>query len=416
ENEQGTPVIVTQESDGSDGQGFDDDENGEDLEDESQDLPDWDGNERVNIALYGVDTREDGDSSRSDTIIIVSIDPETNEVGMMSIPRDLQVDIPDLGTEKINAAYSHGGRALTKAVVEFHFDINVHYYAEVDFTGFINIVDTIGGVVIDNPAVLKDDNYEWTRVYFPTGPQHMDGEAALQYVRSRYDDNDFARGMRQQQVLRALREQGVRLNLITQVRSLLRDVEENFRTDLSMRESLALARMANNIESDDIQSYSIIECTTEDYVPDLYYYLVPDWDCIDGILAEMIPPDDGAADTEDSDEGSDGNEGEEADEEINHNASILIENGTFVDGFAGQSQDVLLNAGYQDVDIRQSAEAGNVPNSMILGYGIDEATAEDVAAQLGFDPSTIELDDGDHAEGYEIIVILGEDAPDTDTN
>jgi polyisoprenyl-teichoic acid--peptidoglycan teichoic acid transferase len=398
ENPEGTPVIVTQEPSGE-GAGFEDD----DFDDESEDLPDWDGSERINVALYGIDSREDGESARSDTIIIVTIDPETDEVGMMSIPRDLQVDIPELGTEKINAAYAQGGRALTRAVVEYHFQIDIHYYAEVDFTGFINIVDTIGGVVIDNPAVLKDDNYEWTRVYFPTGVQHMDGERALQYVRTRYDDNDFARGQRQQQVLRAMRQQGVRLNLITQVRSLLQDVEENFRTDLSMRQSLALARIANDIDNDDIRSYSIIDCTTEDYVPDQYYYLIPDWDCIHDQMADIFPEQE--QDTEDL---------------IDYDAEILVENGTFIDGLASRTRDALLEAGYESVDVRQSDVAGEIGNSVIRGSRISEETLTDIAEQLGFDPDIveIELDDPDEPlpDGYDVMVLLGDDSPDPDAD
>ncbi len=396
ENPEGTPVIVTREPDGT-GQGFEDD----DFDDESEDLPDWDGSERINIALYGVDSREEGETARSDTIIIVTIDPETEEVGMMSIPRDLQVNIPDLGEEKINAAYAHGGRALTRAVVEYHFEIDVHYYAEVDFVGFINIVDRIGGVVIDNPAVIKDDNYEWTRVYFPTGVQHMEGERALEYVRTRYDDNDFARGHRQQQVLRAMRQQGVRLNLITQVRSLLRDVEENFRTDLSMRQSLALARMANDIDNDDIESYSIIECTTESWVGG--YYLIPDWDCIHDQMAEIFPEQE-----------------MDADELIDYDADILVENGTFVDGLAGRTRDTLTEAGYSSVDIQQSDDAGDVVNSVIRGAGVSEETLRDIAEQLGFDPDIVEIELDDQSapppDGYDILILLGDDAPEPDSS
>jgi polyisoprenyl-teichoic acid--peptidoglycan teichoic acid transferase len=402
ENPEGTPVIVTQQPE-TNSAGFAEED--DDFDDESADLPEWDGSERINIALYGVDSREngDGESVRSDTIILVTIDPSTHEVGMMSIPRDLQVDIPGLGTEKINAAYAQGGRALTRAVVEYHFDIDIHYYAEVDFVGFVNIVNTVGGVVIDNPAVIKDDNYEWTRVYFPAGVQHLDGENALRYVRTRYDDNDFARGQRQQQVLRALREQGVRLNLITRVRSLLRDVEENFRTDLSMRQSLALARIANDIDNDDIQSYSIIECTSEDYVPDQYYYLVPDWDCIHGVMAEAFPSSTGESIADDDAV------------DVNYSASVLVENGTFVNGLAGRNSQALTEAGFQDVDIRQSDDAGNYPTSSITGYGVSEETLRHIAEQLELDPSVIKQDDGSHPDGYEIIVILGEDATDSES-
>lgn len=397
DNPEGTPVIVTREP-GDGDRGFADYDDDEDIDDESADLPEWDGSEQINIALFGVDSREEGDTARSDTIIIVSIDPESGAVGMMSIPRDLQVSIPDIGDDKINAAYSHGGRALTRAVVEYHFGLDIHYYAEVDFVGFINIVDTIGGVVIDNPAVIKDDNYEWTRAYFPTGVQHLDGEEALQYVRTRYDDNDFARGQRQQQVLRALRQQGVRLNLITQVRSLLRDVEENFRTDLSMRQSLALARIANDIDNEDIESYSIVECTSDSWVGG-GYYLIPDWDCIDNLMAEYFP------ETEQDDE-----------EAVNYNADVLVENGTFVDGLAGRSRDALEEAGYSSVDISQSDDAGNIVNSVVRGAGVSEETLRDIAEQLGFDPDIVEiqLDDPDMPPpaDYDVQVLLGDDAPD----
>jgi LCP family protein required for cell wall assembly len=348
--------------------------------------------------LLGVDSRADEDGpARSDTIIIVTIDPTTNEVGMLSIPRDLQVQIPDLGLEKINAAYAQGGRELTRAVVEYHFEIDVHYYAEVDFVGFINIVDIVGGVVVDNHTLIKDDNYEWTRVYFPTGLQHMDGETALQYVRTRYDDNDFARGLRQQQVLKALRQQGVRLNLITKARDLLEEVEESFRTDLSFRQQLALARMANDIDSEDIQSYSILEGTTEEYVPGAYYYLIPDWDAIHEIVHEMIPPDERDRDDEDVDPV--------------YTASVLVENATFVDQLAARSSNMLIEAGYVNVDAAQSPSAGDHPTSEIHVFNGYYDTARDIANLIGLDPDHIVVENGSHPNGYDIVVVLGDDAP-----
>src|SRR5690606_27223602 len=98
--------------------------------------------ERVNIVLLGVDDRRDGEVPRSDTMIIVTIDPATKKVGMLSIPRDLLVTIPSFGDDKINAAYpvgsqsEIGGPALVIATIEYNFEIPIHYYAEVDFHGF----------------------------------------------------------------------------------------------------------------------------------------------------------------------------------------------------------------------------------------------------------------------------------------
>jgi polyisoprenyl-teichoic acid--peptidoglycan teichoic acid transferase len=366
---------------------------------EGVDLPDWGADDRINIMLLGVDSRDqDGDVGRSDTIIIVTIDPKTNEVGMMSIPRDLQVEIPGLGLEKINAAYAQGGRDLTRAVVEYHFDIPIHYWAEVDFVGFINIVDIAGGVVVDNPALIKDDNYEWTRVYFPTGLQHMNGETALRYVRTRYDDNDFARGMRQQQVLVALRQQGVRLNLITRARELLEEVEDSFRTNLTFRQSLALARMANDIESENITSYSIIEATHEEWNPPAPYYLIPNWDAIHEIVREMIPPEEtGVGHTADSD------------------AFILVQNGTFVDQLAARNRQRLNDEGYTAVETGQAEDAGEHLASQIFVYGDRRETALHIADILGLDPESIVMENGEHPGGYDIVVILGDDAPNADS-
>jgi polyisoprenyl-teichoic acid--peptidoglycan teichoic acid transferase len=394
EEEDGTlRVVPHDDDDGDQGDDFDD------IDFDEPELPDWGADERINIMLLGVDSRgEDDGPARSDTIILVTIDPKTNEVGMMSIPRDLQVEIPGLGPEKINAAYAQGGRELTRAVVEYHFDIDIHYYASVDFVGFINIVDIVGGVIVNNPAVVKDDNYEWTRVYFPTGLQHMDGETALRYVRTRYDDNDFARGYRQQQVLRALRQQGVRLNLITRVRDLLEEVEESFRTDLSLRQQLALARMANDIDSEDIQSYSILEGTTEEYVPGRYYYLIPDWDVIHEIMRDMIPPEDRQRERDD-------------DIQPVYAASVLVENATFVDRLAARSSDTLIEAGYDNVDVAQSASAGGQPTSQIIVYNGMTDTALDIAELIGLDPDQIIVENGSHPSGYDIVVVLGDDAP-----
>jgi polyisoprenyl-teichoic acid--peptidoglycan teichoic acid transferase len=396
ENPDGSISAVVDEPDDSDDDDF------EDISSED-DLPDWDNNERINIALFGVDSREEDEIARSDTIIIVSIDPEDKTVGMLSIPRDLEVQIPDVGLDKINSAYARGvaqpeftGPSFARAVIEFNFDITIHYYAEVDFVGFINIVDTIGGVIIDNPALIKDDNYEWTRVYFATGPQHMDGATALRYVRTRYDDNDFARGMRQQQVLRALRQQGVRLNLITRVRDLLEDVGESFRTDLSIRQTLALARMANDIDGDNITSYSIIEATTEQWLPGEPYYLIPDWDEVHRIVNEMIPPDEDRSPDDDSDV-------------PDHAASVLIQNATFVDRLAARHSEELINQGYTNIETGQADNAGDQPSSQLIVYGNHISTARDIASILGISSESIVQEEGSHPNGYSIVIVLGDD-------
>lgn len=286
-NAQGTPELVLVTPD-----------------DRSVQLPDWDAKDRINILLLGVDRREAEEVPRSDTIIIVTIDPLTKDVGMLSIPRDLLVTIPGYGDDKINAAYALGasspitGPGLVRATIEYNFGIPIHYYAEVDFEGFVRIVDTLGGVVVDVPAPIKDDeypgeDYNYTRVYFAPGLQHMDGRTALRYVRTRHDDSDFARGYRQQQVLRALRDQGLRLDLIRKAPTLVNQLADAVRTDLTPTQVLALAKLGTEIPRERIRSFTLLPATEDYWQPGQPYYLLPNWPAIQAILDEMFPPREG---------------------------------------------------------------------------------------------------------------------------
>ncbi|MCX2726315.1 LCP family protein [Thermomicrobium sp. 4228-Ro] len=286
-NERGTPEVVLLTAD-----------------DPALQLPDWEKKDRINVLLLGVDRREQEEIPRSDTIIVVTIDPLTKDVSMLSIPRDLLVTIPGYGEDKINAAYALGanspitGPGLVRATIEYNFGIPIHYYAEVDFDGFVRIVDTLGGVVVDVPAPIKDDeypgeDYNYTRVYFAPGLQRMDGRTALRYVRTRHDDNDFSRGYRQQQVLRALREQGLRLDLIRKAPQLVDSLADTVRTDLSPTQVLALAKLGAEIPRDRIHSYTLLEVTTSYWEPGQPFYLIPNWSAIQAILDRMFPPREG---------------------------------------------------------------------------------------------------------------------------
>lgn len=262
-------------------------------------LPNWDGTGRVNILLLGSDTRGAEEVARSDTMILVTVNPETKQVGMLSIPRDLLVSIPNYGQEKINAAYAYGsqtsytGAGLAVATVEYNFDVTIDYFAEVDTFGMASIIDTLGGVTLDVDAPIKDDEYpgagnNYMRVLFHTGLQHMNGTHAVQFARTRHDDNDFARGNRQQQLLRALQEQGINLNLLSKATELLTELGNTFRTDLSPTQVLALAKLGSKITPDDIQSYNLLSATSVSYAPGQPYYLLPNWDAIHQILDEMM--------------------------------------------------------------------------------------------------------------------------------
>src|SRR5262249_8589688 len=144
-------------------------------------IPKWDGTRRLTMLLLGIDRRTN-EPSRSDTMILVNIDPVAKTANMIAIPRDLRVIIPGYGSHKVNAASAFaevdglkgGGPGLVIQTIETNFGVHIDYFAEVDFAGFVKIVDTLGGVTIDVPYPIKDDAYpadgdNYMRVYFSAG-------------------------------------------------------------------------------------------------------------------------------------------------------------------------------------------------------------------------------------------------------
>ncbi|MFN8532675.1 MAG: LCP family protein [Dehalococcoidia bacterium] len=235
------------------------------------DLPVWSGTERVNILLIGIDRRDDepADLARSDTMIIATIDPKKRSIGLLSLPRDLLVTIPlsekKSVEDRINTVFVYaksaetpgGGPALAKKTVQQTLGVKVHYAAWIDFKGFVRVVDSLGGLMVDVRTPLKDDefptwDYGVQRIYFPTGVQRMDGERALMYARSRHQDSDVSRASRQQQILLAARQRALQLDLLPKLPRLIGEFSDLVKTDLSPVEILGLARIAKDVEAQNI--------------------------------------------------------------------------------------------------------------------------------------------------------------------
>jgi polyisoprenyl-teichoic acid--peptidoglycan teichoic acid transferase len=228
----------------------------------------WQKKERVNILLLGVDKRpEESGPMRTDTMILSTIDPSTNSASMLSVPRDLWVTIPGYGENRINMAhfdgddkkYPGGGPALAKKTVQYNLGVPVNYYVRVDFGGFRKIVDAIGGIDIDvaTPIIddtYPDDNWGYDPVYIEAGLQHLNGDLALKYARSRHGNSDFDRAQRQQQVLMAIRDQALRLNLLPKLPELMVILAGTVQTDLQPTEILSLAQIAWKIDRSKVKS------------------------------------------------------------------------------------------------------------------------------------------------------------------
>jgi LCP family protein required for cell wall assembly len=245
-------------------------------------IPPWDGKQRLNILLIGAD--EQGGGHNTDTLITVSIDPVTKQVAMFSIPRDT-VDLPvPAGPArnvwgrsyrgKINSFFvqnrgrsdlwpgndrARGYNAL-KAMIGELYDLDIKYFVEVNFNGFKKVVNAVGGVTINVQVPVVDDAFPGStgraqRLYIPSGIQHMDGEQALRYARSRNTSTDFDRGARQQRVLLSLREQADPQILLPRLPELVEALKTAVRTDVPLDQLDELLGLASGVDTANIRSY-----------------------------------------------------------------------------------------------------------------------------------------------------------------
>jgi polyisoprenyl-teichoic acid--peptidoglycan teichoic acid transferase len=193
--------------------------------------------EPISVALLGVDQREN-DKGRTDTIIILTVNPNTNSVKMLSIPRDTRVDI--IGKDKldkINHAYAFGGVEMSINTIENFLDIPIDYYIQINMEGFKEIVDSVGGVTVENDLDFTIDGRHYAK-----GTLNLNGDRALYYARMRYEDprGDFGRQMRQRQVIQAVINKGASLNSLTNFGDIFSALGNNVKTNLTFDEMVTI--------------------------------------------------------------------------------------------------------------------------------------------------------------------------------
>lgn len=204
----------------------------------------------LNILVVGLDAREgEGNMARTDAIVLVGIQPQRARVGLLSIPRDLFLRVPNYGLQRVNtinvlgeSEKAGGGMPLLRAAVAQNFGINVHRSLRLNFQGFVDLVDALGGVEVDVPRLLVDNafptaNYGTMTVRFEAGKQRLNGEQALIYARLRNVDDDYGRAARQQQLAQAI---GIKLlNPLTWT-SVARVLFSAVDTDLTVGDAVSL--------------------------------------------------------------------------------------------------------------------------------------------------------------------------------
>ena len=191
------------------------------------------------LLLLGVDEREN-DTGRSDTIIVLTVNPTSESTKILSIPRDTYAEIIGLNKQdKINHAYAFGGMEMALKTVENLLDVPIDYVVQVDMESFLEIVDIMGGVTVENEFAFRVDDFVYEK-----GQIHLTGEEALSYVRMRKGDpqGDFGRQARQKQVIQAILKEGASINSLLNYKELLGTFEKNIRTNMTFDQMIDIQK------------------------------------------------------------------------------------------------------------------------------------------------------------------------------
>jgi LCP family protein required for cell wall assembly len=212
-------------------------------------LAETDPGDPQTLMILGSDRRpkrnnEGANGARSDTIMLVRLNPDTDAISVLSLPRDLKVVIPGYGTDKLNAAYEHGGPELMLRTVHRLTGLPINHVINVDFSGFWRAVNAVGCVYADIDRTYYNASSEYSYINVPAGYQRMCGRKALQYVRFRHLDTDLVRSARQQDFLRQAKQQVATSKLIENRGRLLKIFGRNTSTDEKLRSTKEVLRLA----------------------------------------------------------------------------------------------------------------------------------------------------------------------------
>lgn len=380
-------------------------------------LQPWSGTERVTILLLGIDQRcDESGPTHTDSMMLVTVDPMGLSAGVLSLPRDMWVEIPGFEVDRINQAhyygeayeYPGGGPALAVETVEAFLGVRIDYYAAVNFDAFIEVVNEIGGIDISVTEDIVDESYP-DRCYgydpfeIEAGDHHLGGEMALKYARTRATlGGDVDRAERQQQVVLAVREKVLSLNMIPQLLAkspaIWQTLQNNVRTDMTLEEAVQLALLVQDIPRESIETavidYDYVEPST---TPDGRQVLVPNRDYIRQLRNKLftvpIPPT----------------------PEIQNlpalmaeeKARVAVHNGTPEFGLAGETELFLTTNGIKVTEV-DNADSATYRTTQIIDYGNHLNTRRFLIQLMGVPPlnvSTGETPAGD----YDMLIIIGSD-------
>ncbi len=378
----------------------------------------WDGASRVTILVMGLDYRDwqAGEGPpRTDTMILLTIDPLTKTAGMLNVPRDLWVSIPGFEYGRINTAYPlgilynvpGGGPGLAMQTVQELLGVPIDYYAIIDFYAFEQFIDDLGGINMTvSTEISVDPIGQANTIVYKPGNYLFDGPAALAYARARHTDGgDFDRALRQQQVILAIRDRIIELGpakVGARIPNLYKELSEGIHTNLSLDDAVKLGWLALDIDISTIQrgaiappnAVTMASFNTPEGPQDV---LIPVPDQIrvirDQIFASstMASPGLSSSDTR-------ANMQSEA-------ASIVVSNGTYVEGLAGETQAYLQSQGANVVGTQNSEYT---TYTKIIDYTGKPYTDRFLVDLMSITPYSISLQYDPNSQ-VDVLVILGDD-------
>lgn len=369
---------------------------------------------RVNFLLLGEGGVPHDGPYLTDTIMVASLKPETGQVALVSIPRDLIVNLGKLGWQKINAANAFGeqngpgqGAVLASQVIGQMLDIPIHYYVRVNFDGFANMVDQLGGLPIEVQNAFVDhqyptDNNGYTTINFEAGNQVMTGARALEFVRSRHasgtEGSDFARARRQQQVLVALKNKllspSTYLNPTLVIR-LYRTFSQSVETNLSAGEAVRLANILRTVDTQNIITRTFDNTPTgllhESVGSNGAYILLPnkpDYSELKNTLASIFTEPKLASEA----------------------AMVVLENGTTITGLAQTAAANLSTAGVTVREVKNAAEP-HYANTIVYDYSNNTKPSTRKILETLFRTTAVQPDKSDQSvtPPADFLIILGAD-------
>jgi polyisoprenyl-teichoic acid--peptidoglycan teichoic acid transferase len=409
----------------------------------------WDGSSRVTLLMMGLDYRdweEGGTASRTDSMMLITYDPASNTAGMLSIPRDLWVEIPQFGYAKINTAYylgevnnlPGGGPALAVQTVEQFLGVPINFYAQIDFSAFEKFIDGLGGldIKIKTPITIDPLGPGNTKTLQP-GTQTLSGAEALAYARQRHTDHgDVDRAERQQEVIMAIRNQIFNLNmlpgLISKSPKIYSDIAAGLRTNLTLSQVVQLALAAQRIPKENIKQAVIgTDDTQLDMSADGQSILIPIPENIllrrDTVFGASSAPVSSApaasaataaevSQSDNPDTQTQANEPAPVAAPVQdlgalmatENARLIVQNGTITTGVAGRVKDYLESLGMNVVKTENAEK--QYKDIVLIDYTGKTSTLKFLAQMMQV-PDTRIFSQNNPDAGGDIAIIIGDNWP-----